>query len=286
MTRLIRFILPTLLLLALSIPLAAQSKKGQHKPRLRVAADREFLYDLEMNADMTQTMAGQEINTIIDARGDAHFKSDSVDRDHIYWTLAVPKLTVSMKGMMVPEGSKDTATAIPTRHLTTDRSGRLLAQSTEKREGESADMFMSAMGVQGGFASELFSPVITHGAKPGETWTEDSRDSVNTPGVSIVKHTVTRYWYDGLVDTLGKSTMRVRTSVDTMDVGGTIHAQGMELTLSGEGGGTGIWYHDAVSGLLVIGIDTKEQQMQASLGGQTPMVIPMVTTTRQVMKMK
>jgi hypothetical protein len=251
------------------------------QPRaLRVEANRPLAYDTRIAVTSTQTIMGQEIGMSLDATGTADLMPQKTSKKGIEWSVGFSRLTLRAESPMLSSGTYDTTVKVAPEPLLTDLAGRVTS-SPGLQAGNAQISLLLGQALGANWWSQFFSPTLVRGAKVGESWELRSGDTARSPqvGLEMRRSVTTRHTFEALVDTLGRRAMRVRTSIPSLELNGSMSAQGMPMSLSGDGAAEGTFYYDAETGLLIAGALDSELNLNAALTGGAKMVVPITLAT-------
>lgn len=140
-------------------------------------------------------------------------------------------------------------------------------------------------------AMQMFMPEEWSAKKVGETWEDESLDTIDAENVMfgegmegnlfLITRTRTRYTYEGTVDTLGMQAVRLRYELIELDLSGQFSAQGLETNLSSKGKGTGVFYYAADDRVQLAGtsdLTTNSTITMPTMNQTMPMKQHVITT--------
>ncbi|MEO5929303.1 MAG: hypothetical protein ABIR47_05180 [Candidatus Kapaibacterium sp.] len=232
-------------------------------------------YEMSTKSDVVQTVQEQDLTVNSTGTATLELGVKNIARDHIDWTFTLAKMRLMMGSPASPSMKKDTTVKGTPMPFTTDLNGKVISMFSPEANQTGKMM----MGFRKTSVTEFFSPTLTRTLKPGDSWEENSIDTIENAqlqGVKIYVSRTTKYTFDGGVDTLKAKTVRLRTEVTSMSISGTGSIQGLKLDIHGDGISTAISYYTASDGLLLVSGSVGEMNMRVMSTGQVEMVIPVV----------
>jgi hypothetical protein len=115
--------------------------------------------------------------------------------------------------------------------------------------------------------------------KTGDTWSSVLTDTTyKAEGLLITRSTNTMK-FDGVVDTLGVRCARILVHSDSLSLSGDSKPMGNDMTVSGNGRSSGVYYVMLDSGLLLVQTTKTEVDMFMTPAGQTEPAVSMHIST-------
>lgn len=238
-------------------------------------------YAIASTIDVVQTIQGQDMTVNSATETSSQLIVRKLRKDGVDWEYNVGKARMRTKSSMLPMPS-DTVLKVPPYRFATDMSGRMV--NAPGLDGT----LLRALGTPGNPVKDMFSTFLLRVPAPGESWKEQTVDTVQPDGIDgamLIARVIT-HTYDGIVDTLGVKTHRLRSVVDSMSVTGKGSVQGMALTMSGGGTSNTFSYYSATDGLLVSSRSNAKMNLQMALSGQVDLLVPVTQTTSMTIQRK
>jgi hypothetical protein len=210
---------------------------------------------------------GTEMKTTISMDGSIRLSAEDVNDEEIRWKLELPKTELKVESMM---GPIDTTIANGSATAITDRNGVLKSLDGALYNVGPLSMLIGAQGNQE--MQMLLMPKLPSDVQAGQSWTVSN--TAAPEGTGFETYTVLRYTYQGLVDTLGITSVRIRVQSDTLEIHGELEQAGMNISMEGEGEVNGMLYYATLDGLIVAAEQTTESNMNIMVTGEQSMIIP------------
>jgi hypothetical protein len=131
-----------------------------------------------------------------------------------------------------------------------------------------------------------FYPVLpTEPVEEGRTWSDTMNVKTNQSGLDMTIQRVNHYTAKGSAEYAGQTALQVDYTAE-VSIEGSGSQQGADISLSGEGTGTGSYYFLPDPGLYLGGTETSEMKMDAFVvaGGQN-LVIPIVQQREETIEL-
>jgi hypothetical protein len=231
-------------------------------------------YRIETKRQSAHTIGSQTQNSETTETEQASLTASKVSAQKIEWAYVAK--SVKSGGMQ-----KKAANTSESQRFVTDAVGHVLDVATPAKAAAAEANTMSVK--VGGVKSSLkrfFLPGLAAGVKPGGTWHEDIVDTTvdAQTGMVVVTTFAVDYRYVGTVDTLGGTLARVDWEAPAMTYSGGMKAGGGEMTIEGDGAGSGVSYISTKDGMIVAG----SRDIEANMRLTTPqMALPIAVTQSQ-----
>ncbi|MBZ0199372.1 MAG: hypothetical protein K8H86_05865 [Ignavibacteriaceae bacterium] len=252
------------IVLLTAFPAAAQS----YKIKYNFETDKSYLYDYTMTNKMTQEVMGNEmkfdseLNAIIrmQKQGDTESGNSilitSLDSATVKTSSPMGDTTMVMTDML---GKRIKLEISPLGKIVT----REVLDSVEA----------SLMNAQFNRETISLPEMSENEIKPGESWTVDKVDSVETAGGVFINTSKNVYTLVGKESYKNYECLKI-TSVSELTIEGNASMQGFDFVAEGTGKATGTIYFDNEKGLLKEMVQNMELQFNLAGTGQQNIIIP------------
>lgn len=227
-----------------------------------------YKYSSFTDGTITQSMMGQEMKIGLESKiflkmetedliGDQFSLLVSIDSGKVRTNMPMKDTTMSLKES---EGKRT--------RIVVEKNGKVVKK-------EIVDTVMTGMEAMGGMGNEITKLVVLpdKGIKLGETWNNQSVDSVEMMGGKITTTSNLDYTLTGTIDTLGYNCLVISFLGKTSSEG-SAKIMGMELFIEGTGKNSGKLYFQPSKGLIVFVDVLLDNEMTMAATGEQNMIIP------------
>lgn len=243
-----------------------------YKPMIKVSKGQEYNYLMDLNMEVVQSMAGQEMkyassgtatvkNAISDVLADG--KIDVVTSS---WDAKINTKMMGQDSTKTFNGKVGSSTK-----FTLDKLGNVLSKA-KSEEGKDEN---NIAGMDNMMGSPAFCEFPENTLKPGDKWSKTRNDSIVAGPVGKLGFNVnTNYTFVGKETVDGKNLAKI-TSISEVKISGKGNMQGMDLAIDGTGAVNGTTYIDPANGIVQTSQSNMELDINIAVSGQQSMTIPM-----------
>ncbi len=231
-------------------------------------ADKSYLYDYIMENNMTQEVMGQEMK--LNSSLNAIVRMQTESKNESGNTIFISSLDSATIKSSSPMGDTTMVlTDIIGKRIKLEISPLGKVISREVLDTVKASMMTAQFNRESINLVDLPENEI----KPGDTWTVEKVDTVETAGGIFINSSKNVYTLVGK-ETYNNCECLKITSVSDMTIEGNASMQGFDFVAEGTGKATGTIYFDNENGLLNEMIQNVEQQFTLAGTGQQNIIIP------------
>lgn len=242
-------------------------------PIIKVKEGDIYKYKQNMQISSTQTMGGNQIESIVSQSMLIDLNVDETESDdHIEFEGKIHDFSMQISG-----AGMDTTTTIKDESFLFSTVFDQFGKEISRKKDTTKSALKDQLDMNNPASS--FSPFIELSDKEinvGDTWSEEKTDTtVNNPFKELIIQTATTYKFNGIEKKDGTECYIFEIDQE-MEVSGSGETHGMQLFAEGEGVSEGVVYIIKESGVIFNSTSLTELSMNIAITGQQSMTIPMV----------